>query len=113
MMVRIIKQFFYIKVNIRSEITTIRGNEGLPSAVKGKRNTSQHSNYQWPKQKHPIQKRGNYGTIPSQQYISVKNYSNFNQYSIFRDGYSLPLNVPLTIISNYHLSSKIYIYKIV
>ena len=78
MMVRIIKQFFYIKINIRSEITTIRGNEGLPSAVKGERNPSQHSNYQWPKQKHPIQKRGRYCTIPSQKYIAVTNYSNFN-----------------------------------
>ena len=34
----------------------------------------------------PKQKRENYGTIPYQKYIVVKNCSNFNQRSVFQDG---------------------------
>ena len=43
----------YLQMTLLWEITSIRGDEVLSSVVTGERNISQHSNYQWPKQKHP------------------------------------------------------------
>ena len=43
----------YLQVTLLLEIATIRGDEVIFSAITGERNISQHSNYQWPKQKRP------------------------------------------------------------